>query len=155
MPAKRLVSWGFSVLKSRLPEAFYADLFSAQPFFINPNVTGSKVVRADAPGEEPDIGDPNIRERFSSHGGADFKPSAPPPAEKSATKESAKEAAKRDKADKRAKKLDRKANDDAVKARQKAFGTHEALKSRFYEPGVVYTFEYFDSFSASILSPST
>ena len=143
-------------MRSRLPEAFYADLFSSKPFFLSPLVTGSKVVRADKLGEEPDIGDPDIKERFASHGGADFQSPASESVNASMetlasrgegeSKESAKEASRKVKAQKRAKKADRKANDEAAKARQKAFGTHEALSSQYYEPGIIYTFDYFDSF---------
>jgi len=72
VPAKRLVKWAFGVVRSRLPEVAYADLFGPLPYFLNPLITGSKVVRADR-GAPPHITSLDIRENMKDvHGLATF-----------------------------------------------------------------------------------
>jgi hypothetical protein len=90
VPAKRLVKFCFSLLRSRLPEVIVADLFGPQPYYYSPLVTGSKIVRVDALGTSldalspgpnlsagragpPHVGAP-MHEEFRHHGGSHYAP---------------------------------------------------------------------------------
>ena len=202
------MKWSFGFLRSRLPEVIYADLFGPLPFYWSPLVTGSKVVRADRPGEgsagPPLVSAVDICENFVLHGGAKFEPAssssssaasssmassptrAPPPLARSASNAStvaplsarvearasaakakaeakakakaeakaaqlaARAAAKADKRDaaaaKRDAKADKRASEQAISARMKGLGSVERLRAQTFDPALVYTFEYYDSY---------
>ena len=66
VPAKRLVRWGFSILKPRLPPSFRADLFCPQPYFLSPLILTSSRARCDWPSKEPNVASYDFEEDFVS-----------------------------------------------------------------------------------------
>ena len=150
VPAKTLVKWAFGMLRSRLPESFHADLFGPLPFFLSPLVLSSKVVRCDphSRGPPPSVASLEFSEDMGAHGveplhhpeghtngrggGGGGGGGAPPPSSSAKATKAAARARKR-------------AGEAGAKAREKAF-SGPALGEQFFEPGRVYTFDYYDSF---------
>jgi hypothetical protein len=159
LPGAWLIKWAFGLLKPRLPQSFKCDLFCEKPFFLSPLILTSQKVRADH-GTPQYVGDHEIIEYPSylknppgkgrrttksgtvpdgaSSGGGGVEAAAEAGAEATSAPSPSDSAASKipplpDKC-------------DGGKARKKALSSASALEAYEFQPGVCYTFDYYQQF---------